>query len=155
MAGRGCLINVCGLPGSGKTTRAIALAAERGGLRFSPDDWMDALGMNLWDIDARQRVETLQWQVIRELLAAGGTAVIEWGTWARTERDRLRQEAQDLGATAELVYLTAPPDVLFERISARNREDPPITRAAVHDWAALIDVPTDEELSHYDRSPAP
>jgi predicted kinase len=149
---RGRLIIVCGLPGSGKTTRAISLAERTGGIRFSPDDWMDAIGIDLWDLERRRRIEALQWQVARQLLSVGGTAILEWGTWWRAERDKLRQEAQDLGASAELVYLTAPPEILFERISARGREDPPITREALHKWAAAFEEPTQEELALFDSS---
>jgi predicted kinase len=149
---RGRLIIVCGLPGSGKTTRALSLAERTGGVRFSPDDWMDAVGIDLWDLGRRRRIEILQWQVARQLLSAGGTAILEWGTWARTERDKLREEARDLGARTELVYLTAPPEVLFERISTRGREDPPVTREAVHEWTAAFEVPTEEELALFDSS---
>ena len=42
------MIIVCGLPGSGKTTRAKALEREHGAVRLSADDWMDDLGLNLW-----------------------------------------------------------------------------------------------------------
>ncbi|MEO7375734.1 MAG: AAA family ATPase [Nakamurella sp.] len=44
---------VCGLPGSGKTTLAIRLVDERNGLCLGPDDWMDALGVNLWESTTR------------------------------------------------------------------------------------------------------
>ena len=147
---RGRLIIVCGLPGTGKTTRALALAEDTGGIRFSPDDWLDALAINLWDIDARRRVEQLQWQVATQVLSSGGTAIIEWGTWSREERETLRQEAAALGARTALVYLTAPPEELYERISRRGRETPPITLDEVRAWAAAIEAPTDVEFALYD-----
>jgi predicted kinase len=147
---RGRLIIVCGLPGTGKTTRATALVESTGGIRFSPDDWMDALGIDLWALEGRRRVEDLQWRVAKQLLSIGATAIIEWGTRSREERDALRQEAQALGARAELVYLTAEPDVLFERISRRGRENPPITLEDIREWAAAFEAPTDDELALYD-----
>lgn len=156
-ASRGRLVIISGLPGTGKTTYATTLAGG-GGVRFAPDDWMDALAIDLWDLDARRRVETLQWDVARQVLRGGGTAIIEWGTWSRAERDTLREEARALGARAELVYLTAPPEVLFERISARGRENPPITLDDLREWSEAIEVPTDAEWALYDRpekEPAP
>lgn len=150
MAGRGRLIIVCGLPGSGKTTAAKATAERLGATRFSPDDWMDALSLNLWDEKSRAAIEALQWQMAQDLLALGGTAIIEWGTWGRSERDALRTRARELGAAVELVYLDAQVDLLFERIARRDRESPPVTRAMVAEWAASIEVPTGEELALYD-----
>ncbi len=110
------LIVVCGLPGAGKTTHAKRLEVGRGAVRLCPDDWMDALSANQWDGACRARVEALQWALAQRLLAPGQTVVIEWGIWARSERDTLRLGARALGAGVELHYLTAPVEVLFERI---------------------------------------
>ena len=54
------LIIVCGLPGAGKTTHAKALASGLGAVRFSPDEWMDALAIDLYDEERRARIEALQ-----------------------------------------------------------------------------------------------
>jgi hypothetical protein len=59
---------------------------------------MDALSLNLWDEERRGKVEALQWKFGQELLALGLTVIIEWGTWARTEKDTLR-----LGVSARLL----------------------------------------------------
>ncbi|MFC0547820.1 AAA family ATPase [Kutzneria chonburiensis] len=144
------LIIVCGLPGSGKTTHARRLAAERGGVRLSPDDWMDALRVNLWDTAMRARVEALQWVLAKDMLRAGVTVVIEWGTWSRAERDTVRIEARELGASVELVYLDVPVDELWRRIQERGREDPPITRADLEVWSRDFERPTEEEMGLYD-----
>jgi predicted kinase len=145
----GSLIIVSGLPGSGKTTRATRLAAERGGVRLSPDDWMDALGVNLWDTAMRARVEALQWVLAKDMLRAGVTVVIEWGTWSRAERDTLRIEARELGASVELVYLDVPVDELWRRIQERGREEPPITRTDLEVWSRDFERPTEEEMGMY------
>jgi len=146
---RATLIIVCGLPGSGKTTHAVRLAAERGGVRLSPDDWMDALAVNLWDTAMRARLEALQWSLAKDMLRAGVTVVVEWGTWSRAERDTLRAEARELGASVELVYLDVPVDELWRRIQQRGREDPPITRAELEVWSRDFERPTEEEMGLY------
>ena len=67
----------------------------------------------------------------QDLLTLGLTVIIEWGTWARSERDRLRLGARSLGAAVELHRLSAPIDVLFKRIQRRGMENPPIERDRV------------------------
>ena len=146
------LIIVCGLPGSGKTTHARRLETDVGAIRLCADEWMEALAVDLWDETMRAKMEGLQWQLGQQLLALGLTVIVEWGTWAKSERDILRVRARELGAAVELHYLTAPVDVLLDRIQRRHMENPPITREQLLHWADVFQTPTQEELALFDRA---
>jgi len=145
------LIIVCGLPCSGKTTLAKALENRLRAVRFSPDDWMDALSLNVWDEERRGKIEALQWKFGQELLTLGLTVIIEWGTWGRSERDTLRLGGRALGAAVELHYLSASADVLFDRIQRRGLENPPIERDALSRWFETFQAPTPEEMALFDQ----
>jgi len=144
------LIIVCGLPGSGKTTLAKRFESSLRAVRFSPDEWMDSLSLDIYDEEARAKIEALQWKFAQDLLALGLIVIIEWGTWGRSERDTLRLGARSLGAAVELHYLTAPVDVLFEGIQRRGMENPPIEREAVLRWLEMFQAPTPEEMALFD-----
>lgn len=146
------LIIVCGLPGSGKTTHAKLLERKLGAIRFCPDEWMEALCLDIYDEERRAKIETLQWKFCQELLPRGLTVIIEWGTWAKSERDTLRLRARALGAAVELHYLSASVDVLFHRIQRRGMEHPPIERDALSRWFDLFQVPNDEEMALFDKA---
>jgi len=146
----GRLIIVCGLPGSGKTTHAKQVEQELRAVRFCPDEWMDALGIGLWDAGVRERIEKLQWKLAQEILALGQNVVIEWGTWGRSERDALRVGARAIGAAVELHFIDAPVELLFDRIRRRNRESPPITLEDVVKWSESFERPSAEEMALFD-----
>jgi predicted kinase len=151
----GRLIIVCGLPGSGKTTLAQSLENSLGAIRLSPDDWMAALDINLHDETSRARIESLQWTFAQQLLKRGLIVIIEWGTWARSERDALRLGARALGAAVELRYASAPADVLIERIARRGQENPPISPDTIRSWFTTFQPPTAQELALYDAPLVP
>jgi predicted kinase len=145
------LIIVCGLPGSGKTTLAKAIEGRLDAIRFSPDEWMADLSLDLYDEERRAKIEGLQWKLAQQLLALGQVVIIEWGTWGRSERNALRLGARALGATVELHYLSAPEQVLFERIARRGMENPPIEREMLRRWSEIFQAPTPEEMELYDK----
>jgi predicted kinase len=141
---------VCGLPGSGKTTHAKLLETRLHGVRLCPDEWMNAISLDLYDEGKREKIEALQWSLGQRLLALGLTIIVEWGTWGRPERDKLRLGARALDAAVELHYLSAPVDVLFERVRRRGRENPPMERDEILRWASIFQVPTPDEMALFD-----
>jgi predicted kinase len=153
-AGRGRLIIVSGLPGTGKTTLACQLEHELGAVRFSPDEWTAELEIDLFDAITRERVEQLQWHLAQRLLRLGATVIVEWGTWGRAERDALRQRAREIGADVELRFLDAPLEVLQARIQDRDVERKlghrAYTLADLERDAAIIQRPDADELELFD-----
>lgn len=152
---KGRLIVITGLPGSGKTTLARELAASMRTARMCPDDWMMASGIDLWNADARARIEQLQRELTLGLLHGGHNVVIEWGTWAREERDSLRDAARAAGAGVELRYVTAPIEELWRRIVERDLEGKwgsrSITRSELEEWSTIYEPPTTDEFATYDQ----
>ena len=144
------LIIVCGLPGAGKTTHAKMLEEKLGAIRFCPDEWMEMLSLDLYDEERRAKIEALQWKLTQDLLALGLTVVIEWGTWSRSERDMVRLGARALGAAVELHYLSAPIEILFERVQRRGMENPPLTMEDLQRWSGIFQAPTGEEIALFD-----
>lgn len=148
---RTTLVVVTGLPGAGKSTHARAVAEGLNAVRLAPDEWIEQLGLDLWDESLRDRIEKLQGEVARTALAGGASVVVEWGTWHREERERLLLLARSTSARAELHLLYAPLDVLHDRSGKRARESPAISRQDLEQWSRKFQTPTAGEASEWDR----
>jgi predicted kinase len=153
----GRLILLCGLPGAGKTTLARRLAGELRAVRFCPDEWMADLGMDLYDVAARDRLERKLWQLTRELLP-DLTVILEYGFWGRDERDEKRLYAREVGVPVELRFLDVPFEELMRRVQIRNGTGdpsaPPLTYEMVAGSLALFQAPDAAELAMNDEPAA-
>ena len=149
------LVLICGLPASGKTTLARQLVPTIPAIRLDKDQWTTALGLDVWDDDLRVRVEAQLWALAQELLANGQSVILEWGHWARAERDEKRLRARALGVGVELHYLDAPLEELIERAERRNASGEwtaaPMTRAHFERWATIFQPPDEEEMLLFDK----
>src|ERR1700758_442436 len=149
------LVLICGLPASGKSTLARRLAPKIPAIRLDKDGWGGALGADVWDEEFRVRLEHQLWVLTQELLAQGQSVILEWGHWARAERDERRLAARALGVGVQLHYLTAPLSELIERAGRGSASGgwtaAPMTRAHFEEWAARFYPPDDEEPALFDK----
>jgi predicted kinase len=151
------LILTCGLPGAGKTELAKRLASSRSAVRLTKDEWLWALGATPWDEPTRQRVELELWRLAQEILGQGVSVVLDFGLWARIERDEMRSAARELGVGVELHYLDVAPDELWRRIESRNTEPPwvdyPIRQRDLDGWLRVFQAPDASEMALFDHPP--
>jgi predicted kinase len=126
-------------------------------VRLTKDEWLWALGASPWDRRTGEKVEQELWRLARELLSLGVSVVLDFGLWARVERDEMRSVARGLGVGVELHYLEVPGDELWRRIDARNSTPPwenePIGRADLDEWLAFFEPPDTAELALFDPPP--
>lgn len=144
-----------GLPGSGKTTRARALAARTGALRLTPDEWQNRLfadDMHHPDHDRRHgEIEAIMWDIAAHVLARGGDVILDFGFWTRAERADFAQRARALGARCQTQYEPVPLAELEQRLEIRNAGPATghfvIPHAKLREWAALFEAPDAAELA--------
>lgn len=104
-----------------------------------------------------RKVEQHLWSLAQETLLVGLSVVIDFGLWARYERDEMRSVARNLGVGVELHYLHAPTNELWMRVAERNLRPPwdsaPITRDQMAEFEAFFEPPDEAELSLFDKWP--
>ena len=145
------LVLLCGLPASGKTMLARELADAYGAVRLNPDEWKRALDADPFDEHFRVGLEGQFWGLTQRLLTLGTSVILEWGFWARSERDEMREAARSLGVAVELRFLDAPYDDLVRRVVARHAAGGiAITASHMERYRGIFEPPTDDELALYD-----
>src|SRR5215468_5619535 len=109
-----------GLPCSGKTTLAKKLEHEQSALRLTVDEWH----IHLYGQDAEEPehdarhslIEMMLWNIARRSLELGTNVILDFGFWAREEREDYRSRAKALGTSSEVHFLDVPTDELMRRL---------------------------------------
>ena len=143
-----------GLPCSGKTTLAKQIEQEQAALRLTPDEWHKSLfGNDVKDAqhDTRHtQIEMLLWGVAARALALGMNVILDFGFWAKVEREDYRARAKQAGAASEIHFLDVSEEDLFERLRLRNAapsaETFCIPEEDLKSWLAIFQPPGPEEL---------
>jgi ribonuclease HI len=130
------VILVCGSTGAGKTTYAQKLARDRGGVRFSIDEWMQTLFMAdqteielEWMLERIERCERGIWSICSQLIALETVVVLDLGFTTRAHREKFRVLAGEAGARAAVHFVDVDADERRRRVAARNREKDPAVYA--------------------------
>lgn len=147
-----------GLPCSGKTMLAKKLERELSAIRLTPDEWHVSLfGQDAEEPehDARHSLlEALLWKVASRALALRSNVILDFGFWAREEREDYRSRANKLGVSSEVHFLDVSDNELMRRLAIRNSQDSQvsfhISEAAMKPWIAFFERPTPDELERRD-----
>lgn len=148
---------ISGLPGSGKTTYAAALAADTGAVLFSLDRWLITVyGRYVLQVvgtdEHVRRVRAcrdLIWFSAGELLQRGADVILDDGFFLREHRARYATLAAALGALARTHFVDTPLGELESRLRARNDQLPPhnfhIDPAMLAGFSAIYEQPDASE----------
>jgi predicted kinase len=124
------VILVVGCTGAGKTTYARKLTDELEAIRFSIDEWMVPLfGEDMptpirfdWMMERVNRCESMIFGVVQQLVARGGTAVLDLGFTKKQHREKFRVLCAEAGMSVAMHYLDVLRETRWQRVEQRNRD---------------------------------
>jgi predicted kinase len=145
---------LCGKTGSGKTTFARQLEAERRAFRLSLDELMLPLfGEQLPRPEFERRSNTCQELLLgisERLLSFGTSVVLDWGFWSKAGRSAVRTRLNATGARCSLLYFALPDEQIWARLRTRNAQLPPgtyeISEAMFQQFNGWFEPPDAEEM---------
>ncbi len=147
-----------GLPCSGKTTLAKQLEQDLPALRLTTDEWHTRLfGNDAEHLEHDNRhciIEAMLWNIAARALALGLNVILDFGFWARVEREDYRARAKELGASSEIHFLDVPEPELWRRLQERNSHGSPgafyIPEGMFKRYLPIFQPPAPDELKRRD-----
>jgi predicted kinase len=154
---------VVGSTASGKSTFARELAQTHGAVRFAIDEWMMQLfgpdrpqdaGYD-WYAPRIERATEMIWSLVGELVRVGAPSVLEIGLTERAARNAVYERVARAGLRLKLYALTAPADLRWQRVEARNRSrgatfSMQVTREMFDFVEGMWEPPDDTELAEHE-----
>jgi len=121
---------VTGGTGAGKTTYALKLAAETGGICFSIDDWMTELFWmdspepisHEWAMERIGRAEAQMWETAQQILAQGLPIILDLGFTKAAHRQKFYDLAKAAGYDVSLHWVDISAEERWRRVQSRNAE---------------------------------
>jgi len=157
---------IAGSTGAGKTTVARQIADRMRGVRFSIDEWMNALyWMDYpekndfsWALERVQRCEAQIQAVAQQLAEAGIDAVLDLGFTTREQRSTWLKKAHAAGTECVLHVLDVDPKLRWERVCNRNQElgatySFAVTREMFDVMETRWEAPSEDERRMFGPSP--
>jgi len=90
------------------------------------------------------------WNIASRALVLGTNVILDFGFWAREEREDFRLRAKQLGASSEVHFLDVPENELMRRLAVRNsqhsQESFQIPEDMMKPWITFFQRPTPDEL---------
>lgn len=140
---------LCGPAGAGKTTYALELVAK-GAHRLSMDEavWADGWGEQQPPVERLVELHDQLKDDLRRAVGEGRDVVVDLSLAARDVRDEWRVLAAHVGAMTSLVVVTAPFEVLWQRVQRRegdNANSVRLKREQLRDYVVGFDWPGVDE----------
>jgi predicted kinase len=90
------------------------------------------------------------WNIASRALELGTNVILDFGFWAREEREDYRLRAKRLGASSDVHFLDVPEEELLRRLAVRNSQPSQasfhISEESMKLWREFFQKPTPEEL---------
>jgi predicted kinase len=116
------LILITGLPGTGKSTFALALAKSMQTQYISSDQIREQLGLRgHYDPDSKNQVYEAILTLAQEYLGNGETVIIDSTLYLKRLRIPFAKLAKQLGVALEIIEVQADEAVVKERIAQKKR----------------------------------
>ncbi len=156
---------ICGSTGAGKSTYALRLADEIGGVRFSIDEWMAALFWKdspqpleaAWSMERVERCYEMIWRVAASVSGRGVPAILDLGFSRRSDRMAFAGRAAEADLPVRLHFLDVPAEERWRRVQQRNAAqggtrhlDFAITREMFDFVETMWEPPTPGEMAQLD-----